>query len=297
MCLPCGIKLTLLIITDVKKFVERVAEQLLTEKAKNLRGPFSNLGLIPVSQLSVHFPQIPPPVLVSCLERLQYGFKIEDSTVFTEDRTKWPDVKATYLFFPALLEGDRSEVKWIISGGGVCTLGWYLSCKERCTFPPRFMYSLLLKLASEYCDLHSDDGVDHTPHRGICIRWNNGIYWLAESGTEGFVKESRGVVVMVRNEHDLECGKILSSVVRNISNLCKKLCHTLVTTEYFLNPKELQGLSSPPEIDSLQLYLMRDVKRVMSEEKMVISECRKGCIAASDIGFLKQYPLWGKSEK
>ena len=157
----------------------------------------------------------------------------------------------------------------------MCTLGWYLSCKERCTFPPRFTYSLLSNLAAEYCDLYSDDGVDHTPHRGICIRWNNGIYWLAESGTEGFVevvKESRGVVVMMRNGHDLECGKTLSLVDRIISNLCKELCHTLVTTEYFLNPKELQGLSSPSEIDSLQLYLMSDVKWMMSEKKMVISE-------------------------
>eukprot|EP00731_Ephydatia_muelleri_P027243 Em0019g116a len=92
------------IITDVKKFVEQVAEQLLTDKAKNLRGPFSNLGLIPVSQLSVHFPQIPPPVLVSCLEHLQYGFKIEDSTVFTEDHTKWPDVKVACLFFQLCLK-------------------------------------------------------------------------------------------------------------------------------------------------------------------------------------------------
>ena len=64
-------------------------------------------------------------------------------------------------------------------------------------------------------------------------------------------------------------------VVRKISNIVKKFCHTLVTTEYLLDPKELQALSSLPEIDSLELYLMSDVKRVLGEKEATWSEVLK----------------------
>ena len=93
-------------------------------------------------------------------------------------------------------------------------------------------------------------------------------------------------------------GNILNLVVKNILNVLKEFCHGLMTTEYLLNPKELHTLSSLPEIDSLQLYLMSDVKRVLSDKegRMVISESGKGYMKSSDIDFLRQYPLWGKSE-
>ena len=76
--------------------------------------------------------------------------------------------RTEYLFFPSLLEGVRSEVKWIISGDGVCALGWYLSCEGKFSFfPPWFVYVLLLKLAIEYSHPHGDDdddeSNDHTP--------------------------------------------------------------------------------------------------------------------------------------
>ena len=216
--------------------------------------------------------------------------------------------RTEYLFFPALLEGVRSEVKWIISGDGVCALGWYLSCKGKCSFfPPRFVYVLLLKLAIKYSLPHHDDEYnDHTPHhkmmRRRCDVWKNGIHWLMESGVEGFVevvKESRGVMVVMRGECEMKCGRMLSLVVRKISDILKEFCHALMTTEYLLDPKELQTRSSLPEVDSLQLYLMSDVKRVLSEKESntVISKSGKGFIKSSVIGFLRAYPLWGKSEK
>ena len=299
------------IIPHIKQFINTVHEQLFSEKAKHLRGFSSNLGLIPVSQLSVLFPHLPPSVLVSCFELLQYCFKIDDHNVLVENLTKGSQVsgeRTEYLFFPALLEGVRSEVKWIISGDGVCALGWYLSCKGKCSFfPPRFVYVLLLKLAIEYSLPHHDDEYnDHTPHHKMmgcrCDVWKNGIHWLMESGVEGFVevvKESRGVVVVMRSECEMKCGRMLSLVVRKISDILKEFCHALMTTEYLLDPKELQTLSSLPEVDSLQLYLMSDVKRVLSEKEsnMVISKSGKGVIKSSVIGFLREYPLWGKSEK
>ena len=115
------------IMIDIKKFINIVHEQLFSEKTKHLRGFSSNLGLILVSQLSVLFPHLPPSVLVSCFELLQYCFKIDDHNVLVKNVAKSSQMsgeRKEYLFFPALLEGVRSEVKWIISGDGVCAPGW-----------------------------------------------------------------------------------------------------------------------------------------------------------------------------
>ena len=68
------------------------------------------------------------------------------------------------------------------------------------------------------------------------------------------VNECRGVVVVMRSEFEIECGKMLNMVVRKISHVLKEFCCSLVTTEYLLNPKELHTLCFFPEVDSLQLY-------------------------------------------
>ena len=299
------------IVTNIKMFLNSIHEQLFSEKTKALRGPFSNLGIIPVSQLGAMFPHLPHSVLVSCFERLQYCFKMDDHNILVQNDSghcgSVPDGTTYYLFFPAMLETGRSEVKWIICEGDVCTLGWYLSCEGQCSFlPPRFVYVLLLKLASDHT-LPDDKGPDHTPHgrlRRRCKVWKYGIQWLMESGVEGYVevvKESRGVVVMMRSrrEFKMECVEMLRVVVGEVRDILGEFCHGLVTTEYLFDPKELQDQCSPPEVDSLQLYLLSDVKRVLSEGgNMVVSVGGgRGGMMSSDIDILQQYPLWGEFEE
>ena len=73
------------IVTDLKMFMNTVHEGLFSEKANTKRGPSSNLGLIPIPQLSVLFPHLPPSVLVSCLELLQYCFKMDDHNILIQE--------------------------------------------------------------------------------------------------------------------------------------------------------------------------------------------------------------------
>ena len=169
------------IVTDLKMFMNTVHEGLFSEKANTKRGPSSNLGLIPIPQLSVLFPHLPPSVLVSCLELLQYCFKMDDHNILIQElkakQNSSISDRTEYLFFPALLEAGRSEVTWFICEGDVCALGWYLSCKGQCSFlPPRFAYVLLMKLALDY-SLPDNKGTDHTHHGGLgrrCTVWKTG---------------------------------------------------------------------------------------------------------------------------
>ena len=228
-----------------------IHEQLFSEKTKSLRSLSSNLGIIPVSQLGAMFSHIPPSVLVSCFERLQYCFKMDDHNILVQNDSghcgSVSDEATYYIFFPALLEAGRSEVKWIICEGDVCTVGWYLSCEGDCSFlPPWFVYVLLLKFALVY-SLPEGQGCDHTPHgrmRRQCEVWKYGIQWLMESGVEGYVevvKESRGVIVVMRSrrEFKMECGEMLRVVVGVVRDVLREFCHGLVTREYLFDPKEL----------------------------------------------------------
>ena len=293
------------IVTDIKTFVNSLHEQLFSEKSKAVRGPSSNLGIIPVSQLGAMFPDLPPSVLVSCFERLQYCFKMDDHNILVQNDSHCgsvPDGTTYYLFFPALLETGRSEVKWFMRDGDMCTVGWYFSCRgQYSSLPPRFVCVLLLHLAFVY-SLPDDQGPDHTPHvrmRHRCEVWKYGIQWLMESGVEGYVevvKGSRGVVVVMRSrwEFKMECGEMLRVVVGEVRNVLREFCHRLVTTEYLFDPKELQDQCSPPEVDSLQLYLLSDVKRVLAEGRNMVISVRggRGGMMSEEIRFL--HLLWGK---
>ena len=86
------------------------------------------------------------------------------------------------------------------------------------------------------------------------------------------VKESRGVVVVMRSrrEFKMECEKMVRVVVGEVRDVLREFCHRLVTTEYLFDPKELQDQCSPPEVDSLQLYLLSDVKRVLAEGRNLV---------------------------
>ena len=292
------------IVTDLKMFMNTVHEGLFSEKANTKRGPSSNLGLIPIPQLSVLFPHLPPSVVVPCLELLQYCFKMDDHNILIQELKAKQNIsisdRTEYLFLPALLEAGRSEVTWFICEGDVCAQGWYLSCKGQCSFlPPRFAYVLLLKLALFY-SLPDDKGTDHTPDGGIshrCTVWKTGIHWLMESGVEGFVevvKEGRGVVVVMRSmrEFKMECGKMLKVVVEEVRDALGRFCQGVVTTEYLLDPRQPQVL---PNIDALPLFSLNEVREMFTVGKnMVIDVTGRSGIMSSDIDFFQQYPLWGE---
>ena len=292
------------IVTDLKMFMNTVHEGLFSEKANTKRGPSSKLGLIPIPQLRVLFPHLPPSVLVSCLELLQYCFKMDDHNILIQElkakQNSSISDRTEYLFFPALLEAGRSEVTWYICEGDLYAQGWYLSCKGQCSFlPPRFDYVLLLKLALDY-SLPDGKGTDHTHHGGLgrrCTVWKIGIHWLMEIGVEGYVevvKEGRGVVVVMRSRRELkmECGRMLKMMVDEVHDALGRFCEGLVTTEYILDPRQLHVL---PNIDALLLFSLNEVKEMFTVGKnMVIDVTGRAGLMSSDIDFLQQYPLWGE---
>ena len=108
------------------------------------------------------------------------------------------------------------------------------------------------------------------------------------------VKEGRGVVVVMRSrrEFKMECGRMLKVVVEEVRDSLGRFCQGLVTTEYLLDPRQLQVL---PIIDALLLFSLDEVKEMFTVGKnMVIDVTGRAGMMSSDIDFLQQYSLCGE---
>ena len=90
----------------------------------------------------------------------------------------------------------------------------------------------------------------------------------------------------------MECGRMLKVMVEEVCDALGRFCQGLVTTEYLLDPRQLQVL---PDTDALLLFSLNEVKEMFTEGKnMVIDVTGRAGMMSSDIDLLQQYPLWGE---
>ena len=207
------------------------------------------------------------------------------------------------LFFPALLQTNKEEVKWIRSHSSLCCIGWYAECFQTYDFfPPRFLHVLLLRLAFTFA-LPSDDDRAATVdvYSRKCTLWKNGIQWLMKSGVEVVVevaKQKRAVLVMVRGSSDqqVECGDVLSKVVAKVVEAKSEFCNVLKANVYIVSPNDLKQ-STIPEVDKLQLFKTTNVQEVLLRgSEGAVSRDGKGFLPSSDLICLQTLTSWSEYE-
>ena len=275
----------------------------------------SNLGIIPDSRLQSLFPEIKLPVLKGCLKLLQYCQEIDDPQVITKvlDVSPSPTMAGSscnsFLFFPALLQAERSDIKWVLSHRSLYCLGWYIECSRSRSydfFPPRLLHVLLLRLAFTFAlpktspqSVGSASDVDVYSRK--CTLWKNGIHWIAETGVETVVEvvwRNRGVVVMVRGSSDMEveCADVLASVVWKVVEAKCEFCHSLVASAFLVDPDNLKQPSVPViDLDKLQLFKTSQVQEVLRKGSQgTVSENGKGFLPSSELHCLLSQTVWSK---
>ena len=272
----------------------------------------SNLGIIPDSRLQPLFPEIELPVLKGCLKLLQYCQEIDDPQVITKilDVSPSPEMASgsSFLFFPALLQVERSGLKWVCSHRSLYCLGWYMECsvsRPYDFFPPRFLHVLLLRLAFTFAlpktsSQSASSTCDVVVYSRKCTLWKNGIHWIAETGVETVVevvRRNRGVVVMVRGSSDkeVECADVLASVVRKVVEAKCEFCHSLVASAFLVDPDNLKQ-PCVPESDQLQLFETSQVQEVLRNgSEGVVSQNGRGFLPSSELHCLLSQTAWSKS--
>ena len=269
----------------------------------------SNLGIIPTARLQAVFPEYSLALFKGCLTLLQYCQEICDPQIISKV-LEIPMVETrSVLFFPALLQTSREEVKWIRSHSSLCCIGWYAECFRKLDFfPPRFLHVLLLRLAFKFAlpntpSAFDDDGAAKVDaYNRKCTLWKNGIHWLMESGVEvvvEVVKQKRAVLVMVRGSSDqqVECGDILSKVVAKVVEAKSEFCNVLKANLYIVRTPDDLKQSTIPEVCQLQLFEVQHIHEVLlNGSEGAVGRESKGYLPSSELICLQTQTIWGEYE-
>lgn len=235
---------------------------------------------------------LPQHISKECLIHLQYCQEFHRTDVMpdhfnTDSEAVSPG--STFLFFPALLQLERSSVTWSAPGDLTCCRGCYIQCSgDFDCFPLRFINVVLLRLAFQFAmpnpSHQSVTGeaqvqlqarhctkVDGTVnlHGYHCKMWRYGIHWLTEEGVECLVEitnGAKGVLVVTRSEVQFqhECKGVFLGLVKQVMGAKAELCQSF-GTEHFLISPDSDGLkrSSLPDIELLHLFKVSDVQKVV----------------------------------
>ena len=290
------------IVLNLPLFLSTVHKKLFSASLYQCEDSLSNLGIIPSGRLQAMFPEFSLTLLKGCLTLLQYCQEIYDPQIISKVLEIPTFEEKSVLFFPALLQANRKEVKWIRSHSSLCCIGWYAeSFRTYDFFPPRFLHVLLLRLAFTFALRNDDDRnaiVDVYSRK--CTLWKNGIQWLMKSGVEAVVevvKQKRAVLVMVRGSSDqqVECGDILSKVVAKVVEAKSEFCSSLKANIYIVSPSDLKQ-SSILKADQLQLFEARNVQEVLKQSEGAVSRDGKGYLPFSDLICLQSQTSWSEYE-
>ena len=316
------------LLLNVSALTEKVHELLFAEGSRVSQSladnPLSTLGIIPESALTKILPAY---ITKECLIQLQYCQELKHIEIGSHHSivpVQSSPNSETLLFFPALLQNERSVASVAIpQGQHICRRGWYMKCtRDFDYFPPRFLHVLLLRLAFSFAlrpfepSLPPEQSGDQRPESSEpssvaadirrcsrrCDMWKSGIRWLMEEGVECMVevvKERevhRGVVVVARSEEDcgVECASVFAAVVQKVMEAKTEFCHSITPETYLIDPDELNQ-SPLPSVSHLHLYAMREVERVLVEgKKRAVSVDGKKFVAPDKLSYLGSCTYWSE---
>ena len=119
------------VVLNLSLFLSTVHKKVFSAPLSRYKDCLSNLGIIPSTRLQTMFPEFPLALLKGCLTLLQYCQEISDPQIISKV-LEIPKVETisyeSVLFFPALLQTSREEVKWICSHSSLCCIGWCAEC-------------------------------------------------------------------------------------------------------------------------------------------------------------------------
>ena len=301
----------------------------------------SNVGIIPESDLRNVLAQFDIGLLQQCLKYLQYCFEVDDSevlqSIFAEsvythtgtnvatdscntsvnnceavktcaaesallhDSSDTTNYNSKLLFFPALLRGQRSEIRWYEESPACCK-GWYIECAgEYDYFPPRFLHVLLLRLAFTF-SLPAHNAKKKRKNLDLysrrCNMWKSGIYWFMQTDVECMVevvKQNKGLVVIVRSKKEFEadCAGMFSNIVLKVLEARQDFCHSLAANAYLIHPDDLNK-TFLPRVEDLHLFDMGEVKRALANNENSVVSVGEQNFKKLPLSRLQTHSIWSK---
>ena len=202
----------------------------------------SSTGVVPYSNLTDHFPDINPDLLIRFLLYFEFCRQMsDDESLQILLQSKGTSVEP-FFFFPALVRIDKPDQLWEMDKRFSYHTGWLLHCAQpEYFFTPRFLQVLLLRVAFIFA-LPPTDNTGLSEHPAIhrqCKVWKNGINWSERSGAEGLVEiTTKQVVVLVRSLRGYEMAAVQarSAIIQVVLDVQQQFCPSVIPTEHIVHP-------------------------------------------------------------
>ena len=299
-----------LLITDVASLTNEVHKKLFSKEAREkLKSLPARMGILPENCLYDIF-ELPKYVTKECLIQLQYCHEFNRVEVKCDDHAVVPNLSSNdhLLYFPDLCKLESASTAAGTpnpdSSKNDINIGWYAKCIGKFDyFPPRFLHTLLLRLAYSFAlpiaksnveDIHLSIREDNCR----CTMWKNGIRWMMEEGVECIcevVDDYNGIIVVTRaskSYDNLIAGAILRRIIEKVLLTKAQYCNTISLRYFLLNSADPCAYKNEDE-----LYDINDVENVLRQrntKKTVVSIGGKKLLDSSILTMLSHCTYWGK---
>ena len=230
-------------------------------------------GVVPLSKLTEHFPDLKIEVLIGFMTHLEFCREIVDSELLelitehqeylnnTQSDTSTSGLSERYFLFPGLITQQAPDNLWEQNQDFIHHCGWILQCMGSGQFfSSRFLQVLLLRLAFSFALVKVEVEETFPAFQRECSIWKNGIFWGEILGVQILIEvhsTNKTVILQIRSqeEHLLHCIAQRSHIIRKILQCTRDFCPQIKTVESFIDPSEVINfpIKLTPEVSRFNL--------------------------------------------
>ena len=230
-------------------------------------------GVVPLSKLTEHFPDLKTEVLIGFMTHLEFCREIVDSELLelimehqeylnnTQSDTSTSGLSERYFLFPGLITQQAPDNLWEQNQDFIHHCGWILQCMGSGQFfSSRFLQVLLLRLAFSFALVKVEVEETFPAFQRECSIWKNGIFWGEILGVQILIEvhsSNKTVILQIRSqeEHLLHCIAQRSHIIRKILQCTRDFCPQIKTVESFIDPSEVINfpIKLTPEVSRFNL--------------------------------------------
>ena len=199
----------------------------------------TDTGIVPVSKLAAHFPDINTNLIVSFMCHLQFCLEVTDTYILQQLSISADHSDSeSYLFFPSLVTIKAPVGLWELGPEFTYQSAWVLHCHELDQFfSSRFLHIVLHRLAFSFAMAVDPTSNQLSIHRR-CNVWKEGIFWISLNGVNVLVEVSNSnrlvLLLGARETCELCAVNLRSKVISTVLQAKKDCCPKIDVDEFFV---------------------------------------------------------------
>ena len=218
----------------------------------------TDTGVVPVSKLAAHFPDINTNLIVSFMCHLQFCLEVTDPEILQQlsISSHHPEYEQ-FLFFPSLVTIKAPVSVWRSADNFVYQFAWIVQChKPDQFFPSRFLHLVIHRLAFLFAMAATTTSDQLSIQRKLCNVWKNGIFWISLDGVNVVAEFSNSnrltILIGTRVDCELYAVGLRSKVISTVLKV-KKVCCPKVDVDEYLAAKNSLAYPLTSDVELIEI--------------------------------------------